>query len=505
MTQIAILPSLEVDIGGIAIELEEASHISSLFVSQRLSLPTQAEVTFCDPPESLFQKIESNAEVSLQISIAESLVFTGIITAVEFISHPSLGETIRVRGYDNLYKLRKQQQIRTHSDVSCVDIIKEITGELGINIDTKETAPLWPWIIQFQQSDLDFMKSIAQRAGLYFILNGNRLELISLYGNGNKKTLVKGKNLLEVAIGFNGDRNYSSIVASGWNPFTVNRHEGKATESRTVNNTKNRNIDGLASDAKVLKITNATFYNDRHAETLSQAVLDQSMANGITLNGVAEGDPDLRPGVEVKVEGIHSRAEGSYVLTSVIHHVDSQMGYISKISSIPPEPECIEQGPIALLGEVISVQDPDNLGRVKVSLTTCENVETQWLSVMMPAAGADKGIVALPDVGDKVIILLINNDPSFGIVLGGLYGTDKQSPGWGVTEGAVKEFRFATRGGQLVLLDDKNRRIRIENKEGSFCNIGPGKVTLHSKGDLILEAPGKKVKIRGRNIDFERA
>jgi hypothetical protein len=45
----------------------------------------------------------------------------------------------------------------------------------------------------------------------------------------------------------------------------------------------------------------------------------------------------------------------------------------------------------------------------------------------------------------------------------------------------------------------------VENSEGSFIEMTPDRVLVHAKADLVIEAPGRSVKIRGQTIDFERA
>ena len=92
-------------------------------------------------------------------------------------------------------------------------------------------------------------------------------------------------------------------------------------------------------------------------------------------------------------------------------------------------------------------------------------VETDWIGVLCAAAGPGKGLVALPNVGDTVLVLLIHEDPGQGLVLGGLYGQERLADS-GVEDGAVKRFSFRTADGQLIQLDD--RSLRLENRAGIF-------------------------------------
>ena len=68
-------------------------------------------------------------------------------------------------------------------------------------------------------------------------------------------------------------------------------------------------------------------------------------------------------------------------------------------------------------------EDPDALGRIQVAFGALGDVESSWMEVVGVASGAGKGLVALPDVDDLVLVLLIASDPAQGVVLGSLYGS----------------------------------------------------------------------------------
>jgi phage baseplate assembly protein V len=220
---------------------------------------------------------------------------------------------------------------------------------------------------------------------------------------------------------------------------------------------------------------------------------------------VAEGQSRLRPGARVRALGIAPMLEGVYVLTAVDHICDGVKGYVSVISTAPLPPRLNKRSATAAFGIVTHVNDPEGFGRVQVKLPTFNNVETDWMSVLLAGAGAGKGMVTLPDVGDTVLVLFPHGDPAQGIVLGGLYGA--QTPAnwdWGVEGAAVRRYTFLTPGGQRVRLDDAGKAIRLENSDGSYFELSPGGITIHGKTDLKIEAPGRNIMIKGERIDFER-
>jgi uncharacterized protein involved in type VI secretion and phage assembly len=126
------------------------------------------------------------------------------------------------------------------------------------------------------------------------------------------------------------------------------------------------------------------------------------------------------------------------------------------------------------------------------------------MSVVLPGAGEGKGLMMLPDVGDRVMVLWTQENPGLGVVLGGLYSQDGP-PDSGVEDAAIKRHTWQTAGGHKVRLDDAKRSVRIEATNGSFVEMTPDLVSVHGESDLRIEAPGRTVTIAGKAINFEEA
>ena len=210
---------------------------------------------------------------------------------------------------------------------------------------------------------------------------------------------------------------------------------------------------------------------------------------------------------------------GRHVLTAVTPTIDRETGFRSEIKTKPPAVSPRPRGAVATFGIVTDVEDPEGLGRVRVSLPNYGGVDSDWFEVVVPGAGADKGIVALPDRKDRVLVLLTRGDPAQGVVIGGLYG-ETAPPDTGVEDGAIQRYTITTPGGQWLRLDDDKKMVRMQNSRGDYLRLSPGvarlrnrggsylelagkAVTLHADADLTIEAPGKSVTIRAASIDFE--
>ena len=501
-----MLPQVVLEVDGMALGPEGVLALAEVRVQQRLSLPTQCELVFSDPPGPLLAaaRLAPGARLRVLVRGAGDPLFVGEVTAVEYVYGPAHGREFRVRGYDLLHRLRKRQSVRAHVQVTLRDLAQELAADLGLAVEAADPGPQWQRLIQHRQSDLELLVEMAERCGLYLTLRDDRLFLITLEGSGAPRRLVLGDSLLEARLELNGDPACRSVTAAGWDPLLAQAHVGSASTARGGRSVDAEVPPDHVGGSGVRTLVDEVAPDERHAQALAQAELDSRVAREVTFWGVAEGDPGLMPGIPVDVEGLAGPLEGRYVLTSVTHTIDDRLGFVSELSTAPPPRSPRARSAVVALGIVTRVDDPENLGRIRVKLPTYEDVETDWMGVLCAAAGPGKGLILLPDVDDQVLVLFAREDPGEGIVLGGLYGTQRP-PDSGVEGGSVRRFTLQTAGGQIVRLDDANRTVRVEDGSHSYLEMSPDKVRLHAAVDLDIEAPGRSVTIRGRAIDFESA
>lgn len=503
-TRALCLPPLTVEVNGRALADAERASLGEIRVCQKLSLPTQCELTFFNQPgPSVTAMLVPGADLRVAVGQGLPNLFVGDITAVEYAYEPAQGRRFRVRGYDRLHRLRKRQPVRVHVQFGLAELARELAGDVGLSVEAPAASLTWRRLIQHDQTDFDFLAQMAEACGLYFALRGETLHLLTLEGTGAAIPLSLGETLLEARIEVSGDPACRAVRTGGWDPLRAEEHEGQASRART-----GRSVLANVLPTRVGGVPERTFVHqavqdDTHAEALAQAELDLRVAREVVLRGTAEGDPRLQPGARVDVQGVAPAVAGRYVLTEVTHILDGQQRFVSEISTYPVGPVPRVRGTSVVMGKVTSVDDPESLGRVQVALPACNGVETDWMGVVMVGAGAGKGLVMLPDAGDTVLVLCAQEDPAQGVVLGGLYGVGGPPDG-GVESRSVKRFTCLTPGGHKLRFDDGKKTVRLESADGSYLELGHDKVVFHAESDLEIEAPGKTVTLRGNAIDFEQ-
>jgi phage baseplate assembly protein gpV/phage protein D len=495
------VPTVTVETDGRGLDARAAHCLAAVRVSQRLAAPAQCELTFHSDVTTTLPDLGSDLVV--RVARNADPLFAGQITAVEHVFSGDGEHSVIARAYDPLHQLRKRQQPRVLVQTTVAGLADQLATAIGLESNAATDGPTWQNVLQHQQNDFELLVLMSARCGLYPVLGGSTLRLITLEGTGDAVLLHWGRELLEATVELNCDRSTRRVTAAGWDPLTAQSFEGSASGARSGRQTRAQASPSVVGGDDDLALFGEYASDRDHAEALAQAELDARSAAEVTLTGTAEGDTRLCAGTPVDVSGLTDELDGRYVLCAAVHTIDAEHGYLTQFSTRPPAARQRPIAAVAALGQVTSVDDPDERGRVRVKFPTYDELESDWLGVITPGAGRSRGIVALPDVDDLVLVVFPHEDAATGIVIGGLYGTGGP-PDPGVVDAAVRRFSIHTADGQQVVLDDDQHRLRLEDKSGSSVELAPDGLTIHAATDLTIEAPGKTVTIRADSVGFEQ-
>lgn len=150
------------------------------------------------------------------------------------------------------------------------------------------------------------------------------------------------------------------------------------------------------------------------------------------------------------------------------------------------------------IGIVTSNKDEQRMGRVRVRLPALGNVVTDWIRVAVPMAGDNRGTFFMPQVDDEVLLVFLNGDPNFPLVIGALWnGTDAAPVDNGNGENNVRMIR--SRSGHRVIFDDTKNSETLTFVDSS----GRNSVVIQTKDDTITITSGKNIKLAAPNGAIE--
>lgn len=482
-------PQLQMRCDGKLLPQGLAASLIKVEVHQVASAPTRCHLSFIVPPADV-KALRLGGALSLDV-LGQTL-FEGRIDAVERTYSGDGQQQVLVAAHDALHELALRQTRRELVDLSSVALVKSLVDDLGIAVVATGPGPRLYRVLQFEQTDLELLVRITRRCGRYFHLEGPRLHLFTLAHAAPAVRLKLGVDVLQARLRHSAT-SPSQVEVHAWNPW-----RGVAV----VGNARPAHAGAAGAAAAPRRLVNTTAQSVEQADADALASFERLQAAADTLCGVAQGSPRLRPGCRVRIDGIPD--SGEHLLMSVTHTVDPNEGYLSQFDSLVPAASEPTSGAVATLGRVSQVNDPDALGRVRVRLTCYGGIESDWLEVMLPAAGPDRGLVALPARDDQVLVLLQADDTAQGVVLGGLWGETRPTD-TGVAGADVKRMSFRSPGGHRIVLDDEAHSLRLEHGNGSFMQLEVNMLTVHAASAMTIEAPGQRLVLRGAAIDFEQA
>lgn len=488
--------------------LPEPDLLRSVRVASRLSRPAQCELALAlgHGEPGWPARWGFGARLAVQVSGEPGELFTGEVTGIELAHRPDGNAELRIRGYDLLHRLRKRQRLRVFENTSVAGVLAQLTADLGLDVIADNPGPRLDRLLQHRQSDFELLVELAGQAGLYPVLRGRQLRLVTTAGYGEPVTLRLGSSLWDLRLEANLDRVVRRVTALGWHSQRGEALAEPAASPRGLPCRLEPNPSDVGVDGERF-LVDRPVRGPAELAALAQADLDASAHRAVTVSGIADGDTELWAGRRVVLDGVPAELAGEHLLAEVIHTVTAAGYQTSFSTAIPPSPAGAgpaSAGTTLTLGRVTDVSDPDGRGRVRVSLPALGDLDAGWLSVLCPGAGADRGLVVLPDAGDTVLVGLPGHRPADGVVLGSLYGT-VSPPDPGVVSGAVRRWSLRTASGHSIAVDDDAGLVRVENERGSFLELGPDRLRLHAATDLVIEAPGQGITVRARSVDFEQA
>jgi uncharacterized protein involved in type VI secretion and phage assembly len=132
----------------------------------------------------------------------------------------------------------------------------------------------------------------------------------------------------------------------------------------------------------------------------------------------------------------------------------------------------------------------ESLGRVKATVPELFGEEdSPWATPSVPFAGANHGLVLLPEVDDGVWIEFEAGDLSRPI-WSGFWWADGEMPDPGSQQARV----LVTTGGHKLVLDDENNKVQLLHSGGAELTLGDSEISLKiGSAKIVLSSSGVSI------------
>ena len=148
--------------------------------------------------------------------------------------------------------------------------------------------------------------------------------------------------------------------------------------------------------------------------------------------------------------------------------------------------------------KVVDVNDPENLGRVKVTYEwLSDDNESQWAPIATLMAGTGNGSCMMPEVGDIALIAFEHGDFDFPCIMGFQWNQARKPPNDDINP-AVR--RLQTVSGHILEFDDNSKQERIliktqGNHEIELKDTAPAQIKIKTQGGQTVTLDDGKANI----------
>ncbi|HJY84303.1 MAG TPA: contractile injection system protein, VgrG/Pvc8 family [Candidatus Binatia bacterium] len=273
----------------------------------------------------------NGVEIDMGYGDRQETLFKGEITGLEPDFPYGQPPTLTVRGYDRRHRLMRKRKTRTFLNMKDSDIATQVAGDWGLTPDTEDSRVTLEYVLQHNQTDFEFLLERAQRIGYEMVVTNTTLRFRARQNQGSAAvTLRREVELIDFNARLTTVGQVEEVAVRGWNP--KNKEEIIA-QARVGDE---RRMGGSASGPVTTRqafsgtggvIVKLPVLSRDEADQLANGWFGEMALGYVEAQGVCIGQPDLRAGKLVQIEGLGRRFSGAYYVISTEHSYKPRVGY----------------------------------------------------------------------------------------------------------------------------------------------------------------------------------
>src|SRR5262245_8358178 len=346
-TRHPLVPAFEVSINNTPLPPDARAHVSGVGVDLSVEYPSMftlnltssieldEEVPWIDD-QDLFS-IGNVVEIKLGYVDDVETLLIGEITALEPEFAMNQRPSLTVRGYDRRHRLLRGRKTRTFVQQKDSDIASQIASEAGLTAQAEDSGTVHDYVLQANQTDLDFLCHRASRIQYEVVVEDKTL-FFRPVGNAQSEvlTISMEDDLIEFSPRLSSAGQATEVSVRGWSPKDKEDLVGQSKAGDEVSTMGGQSSGAALAEeafgAAIELLSVSPVATQAEADQLAKARLNQLALELISGEGVCRGRTDLRSGAVIKIEGVGTRFSGQYYITSAVHSYSSQDGYKTRFT-----------------------------------------------------------------------------------------------------------------------------------------------------------------------------
>ncbi|MEX6687660.1 phage baseplate assembly protein V [Danxiaibacter flavus] len=440
------------------------------------------------------------------------------ITDVQF-DHEALNEGILVlKGCSPTWVLDGAPAYESFCEETLASAVRYVAKPLDEVRTSVIANPIYTlpvkYLCRFNENAWNFLRRLAADTNQFLYFDGRNL----IFGAAEEKTgpaLIYGQNCYRLSMNMR-----MRPVQSGLYDYEPHIHDSFMHETTTQTDFK-----GTYRDHAFTRSRQMTPYalNYTHPKILPPdegllVELSRSFTNSTASNmyEVAGESTSFQMHVGMVV-GINAKRDGKdqwhtdVRISSITHKLDAAGNYSNEFTGIsaackaPPPLACQRPQTYPLPATVLSNDDPQGKGRIKVQFIGWRQQhslqETDWIRVLTPHAGGggnndqpiNRGMVWIPEKSDQVMIDFEQGNPDRPVVIGSVFhgrngrggGENNHIKSIITRTGHTIEFDDNSDGTHILIKDPGGNEIYLDTEGKNITITAPETITLNCKNMVV--------------------
>jgi phage protein D len=255
----------------------------------------------------------------------------GLITSINASFPAGSLPQLTVSGYDLSYSMLQGKNSHSWEKKKDSDIARELAGKYKLKANVQDSKVEHPKIEQNQQSDYQFLKTLAKRNRYEIYVF---LDTLFFRDPANDKsatiTLEWGKGLLSFSPEINIAEQVTNVEVRGWSVDRKQEIVGKARKGDEPGRDPGRKSGGeFNAEACKQNITlrvRLPVYSQQEADRRAKAILKKRSEGFVKGSGESIGIPEILADKNIKLEGLGGMFNRTYYIEQSTHTINTS-GY----------------------------------------------------------------------------------------------------------------------------------------------------------------------------------
>ncbi len=469
------------------------------------------ENSFLSEPLNQIEMIGKTLDIDLQQGNDSkgAYEFRGIIDDIYTEVREGKHGYLVIEGSSSTKLLERGKRLDIFTDMSLQQVFDEVTQGLSNNFLSKVNNPVYnipvDFLMQYYESDWEFLQRLSAISGESLFYTGRDL-VFGQYEDWPATELTYDRELIHIQFG-------SRLLANKFTNYQYLPCQDDTLRQESPARIENSNdyLDMAAQQSDDLITSRPVLLpsplNVEDKGALDDIVKRQKIAaagrtvyvKGITKTCAPRIGRLLTLAIPNKISKISNL--GDYRVIKVSHMIDENHRYRCEFEAIPanleflPTPELKMPVASSLMGTVITNEDPEGLGRIRVEFPFAQDRHcAAWMRVMTPNAGSseevtkNRGMVFIPEKGDQVMVGFEFGDPNRPYVMGSMFH-GKNGSGGG-DNNATKS--IITKSGITISFNDDASSLTLSDPSGNT-------IVMDGNKNITITAP-ETITINGKTL-----